>query len=81
MRSGGTHDGEASGFRLSALLKLKNTRTVDNKSSLLHYLVEYISNDPSLRPSLMFAADLKHVCEASKGVLLLFGVWCFGVDR
>jgi hypothetical protein len=63
--NGGTHDGEASGFRLSALGKLRGTRTVDNKSTLLHVLVEYIEKE--LPAALHFADQLGHVHHAAKG--------------
>ncbi len=34
--------GNAQGFKLSSLLKLQDTKTSDNKSTLLHHIVEYL---------------------------------------
>ena len=36
--NGGTNKGAAWGFKLDTLSKLSGTKTVDNKSTLLHYI-------------------------------------------
>lgn len=40
--NGGTTKGEAYGFRLQTLTKLKQTKTMDNKHNLMHFLVTTI---------------------------------------
>jgi len=40
--NGGTRTGDASGFRLTCLEKLKSIKSVDGKTTLLHYLVYHL---------------------------------------
>ena len=55
--------GEASGFKLESLTHLVDTKTSDNKSTLLHWLVGYLnSNNPSI---LAIASELGGVAAAS----------------
>ncbi len=42
----GTNKGEAYGFKLQYLTKLANTKTIDNKSNLLNYLLSLVDKDP-----------------------------------
>jgi hypothetical protein len=64
--NGGTRRGEAFGFKLTSLSKLTDTKTADNKRTLLHYIVDIVENQaPHL---LNFADELVHVTAASKGI-------------
>jgi len=59
--NGGTPKGAADGFKFNTLLKLGDTRTIDNKASLLHYLIR-ISKDKFPSDNLdAFSEDLKSV--------------------
>lgn len=40
--NGGTSKGKAAGFKLQSLRKLRDTKTTNNKSTLLHYLIQHI---------------------------------------
>jgi cytokinesis protein len=42
--NGSSHQGGAYGFKLATLGKLKSTKTVDNKSNLLAYIVQYVTD-------------------------------------
>lgn len=61
-------NGQASyGFKLIFLTQLRNTKTSDNKSTLLHYIAEVISERS---PDLLRLRDELHCCaDASKVVL------------
>ncbi|CAN6477401.1 unnamed protein product [Victoria cruziana] len=60
----GTARGSAIGFRLDSLLKLADTRAVNNKMTLMHYLCKVLANkSPEL---LNFHKDLVSLEEASK---------------
>lgn len=60
----GSKNGQAFGFEISFLPKLTSTKDVENKLTLLHYLVETIENKfPEL---LTFSEDLDHVDKAAR---------------
>jgi len=68
--NGGTARGQAYGFKLEALKKLRDTKTADNQSTLLHYLVQLVdSKNPEVSN---FPKDLKHVVAAARGKPILF---------
>lgn len=60
----GSRNGQAFGFEISFLPKLTSTKDVDNKTTLLHFLVETIEKKfPDL---LNFHEQLEHVDRASR---------------
>lgn len=60
----GSKNGQAFGFEISFLTKLTNTKDLDNKQTLLHYMVETIeSKFPEL---LNFGEELPHVERAAR---------------
>lgn len=60
----GSKNGQAFGFEISFLTKLTNTKDLDNKQTLLHYMVETIENKfPEL---LNFGEELPHVERAAR---------------
>ena len=57
-------NGPAVGFEMSFLTKLTGTKDVENKTTLLHYLVEIIERKfPEL---LSFCEELEHIDKASR---------------
>ncbi|XP_017764654.1 PREDICTED: protein diaphanous isoform X3 [Eufriesea mexicana] len=63
MNSGSKH-GQAFGFEISFLTKLTSTKDVDNKQTLMHYLVDTIERQ--FPECLNFAEELAHVDRASR---------------
>jgi hypothetical protein len=62
--NGATSKGVIHGFKISALSKLKDTRSTDNKTTLLNYIVDFIGTD---YPDLVnFREELISVEAASK---------------
>lgn len=60
----GSKNGQAFGFEISFLTKLTNTKDLENKQTLLHYMVETIeSKFPEL---LNFGEELPHVEKAAR---------------
>lgn len=60
----GSINSQAFGFELSSLIKLKDTKDIDNKQTLLHYIVETIEKKfPEL---LSFGEELPHLEEATR---------------
>lgn len=60
----GSKNGQAFGFEISFLTKLTNTKDLDNKQTLLHYMVETIeSKFPEM---LNFGEELPHVERAAR---------------
>lgn len=60
----GSKNGQAFGFEISFLTKLTNTKDLDNKQTLLHYMVETIEGKfPEL---LNFGEELPHVERAAR---------------
>lgn len=60
----GSRNGQAFGFEISFLTKLTSTKDVENKTTLLHYLVETIERkSPEL---LTFEDELRHVDRAAR---------------
>lgn len=60
----GSRNGQAFGFEISFLPKLTSTKDVENKTTLLHYLVETIERKfPDL---LTFEDELRHVDRAAR---------------
>lgn len=65
--NGATARGDAPGFKLESLLKIEDTKTSDNKQTLLYYLVRKIrEQDAQL---LQWADDLKNVYGAARVAL------------
>jgi hypothetical protein len=61
----GTNRGNALGFRLSSVLKLSETRaTSDRRTTLLHYLVKFVSR--RMPDAAQFTKDLSAVAAASR---------------
>lgn len=58
--NGGATKGLTYGFKLTALSKMVDTKTIDNKSSLMHYLVRLLKDkfksevNPIVKSSLQF---------------------------
>ncbi|XP_036320526.1 protein diaphanous isoform X2 [Rhagoletis pomonella] len=60
----GSRSEAAFGFEMSYLAKLSNTKDIDNKHTLLHYLVKLLETDfPDI---LDFYTDLTHIDKASR---------------
>ncbi|XP_058404259.1 protein diaphanous homolog 3 isoform X2 [Diceros bicornis minor] len=60
----GSRNAQTFGFNLSSLCKLKDTKSADQKTTLLHFLVEVCEEKyPDI---LNFVADLEHLDKASK---------------
>jgi len=61
----GTNRGNALGFRLSSVLKLSETRaTLDRRTTLLHYLVKFVSR--RMPDAALFTSDLSAVAAAAR---------------
>eukprot|EP00475_Leptophrys_vorax_P031154 TRINITY_DN47114_c0_g1_i1.p1 TRINITY_DN47114_c0_g1~~TRINITY_DN47114_c0_g1_i1.p1 ORF type:complete len:1003 (-),score=309.79 TRINITY_DN47114_c0_g1_i1:101-3109(-) len=62
--NGGTKTGQAFGFKLATLKQLNGTKTLDNKSNLLEYIIIFCERkNPSIR---QFVDDFKDVPDAMK---------------
>jgi hypothetical protein len=62
--NGGTKTGQAFGFKLATLKQLNGTKTLDNKSNLLEYIIMFCEQkNPSIR---QFVDDFKDVPDAMK---------------
>ncbi|XP_038597190.1 protein diaphanous homolog 3 isoform X2 [Tachyglossus aculeatus] len=60
----GSRNAQTFGFNLSSLCKLKDTKSTDQKTTLLHFLVEVCEKEyPDI---LSFVDDLEHLDKASK---------------
>jgi hypothetical protein len=64
--NGGTQRGQAYGFKLEVLKKLRDTKSADNQTTLLHYLVQLI--DAKEPDAAMFPKEIKHVVAAARGI-------------
>lgn len=62
----GTPNGRAIGFEISFLPKIINTKTVDNKSSLLRFIASIM--EEKYPESVRFYEDILHLDKASKGL-------------
>ncbi|KAH0953784.1 hypothetical protein HN011_009923, partial [Eciton burchellii] len=60
----GSKNGQAFGFEISFLTKLTSTKDIDNKQTLMHYLVDTIERN--FPECLNFAEELAHVDRASR---------------
>nr|XP_034173007.1 protein diaphanous isoform X3 [Osmia lignaria] len=60
----GSKNGQAFGFEISFLTKLTSTKDVDNKQTLMHYLVDTIER--KFPECLSFSEELAHVDRASR---------------
>lgn len=60
----GSKNGQAYGFEIGFLTKLTNTKDHENKSTLLHYLVDTI--EKKFPEALTFHEDLSHVAKAAR---------------
>lgn len=67
--NGGTARGAAFGFKLNALLKLSDTKTTDNKSSLLHYLIKIMTTKYAKLDLVSFTDEITTVEEAKRGTV------------
>lgn len=56
----------ARGFRLSSLPKLMDTRSFDNKTTLLHFLVAHLESNPELSTLLEVRRELANLQPASR---------------
>jgi len=62
--NGGTNRGNATGFKLSSLTKITDTKSTDNKSTLMNYLTKVAQEKfPEI---LTFSKELTHIEAASK---------------
>jgi hypothetical protein len=59
--------GMALGFRLSTLLKLVDTKTLDNKSSLLHYLINTLREKYKDEDVASFTTEIQSIKGAKAG--------------
>lgn len=60
----GSKNGQAFGFEISFLTKLTSTKDIENKQTLLHYLVDTIER--KFPDCLNFVKELEHVDRASR---------------
>ncbi|XP_076246123.1 diaphanous related formin 1 isoform X2 [Calliopsis andreniformis] len=60
----GSRNGQAFGFEISFLTKLTSTKDIDNKQTLMHYLVDTIEH--KFPECLSFPEELAHVDRASR---------------
>ncbi|XP_065534230.1 protein diaphanous homolog 3 isoform X1 [Lathamus discolor] len=60
----GSRNAQTFGYNLSSLCKLKDTKSVDQKTTLLHFLVEVC--EESYQDVLNFVEDFQHLDKASK---------------
>uniref|UniRef100_A0A672MMV1 Protein diaphanous homolog 3-like n=1 Tax=Sinocyclocheilus grahami TaxID=75366 RepID=A0A672MMV1_SINGR len=60
----GSRNAQSFGFNLSSLCKLKDTKSADQKSTLLHFLAEIC--EEKFPEVLKFVEDLQHVNQASR---------------
>ncbi|XP_076391852.1 diaphanous related formin 1 isoform X2 [Megachile rotundata] len=60
----GSKNGQAFGFEISFLTKLTSTKDIDNKQTLMHYLVDTIER--KFPECLSFSEELSHVDRASR---------------
>jgi hypothetical protein len=68
--NGGTKSGMAYGFKLSALKQMTGTKTIDNKSNFLEYVIGFCeSKYPNIR---QFIDDFKHIPDAVKSMIDLY---------
>jgi len=67
--NGGSNRGAAFGFKLNTLVKLIDTKTVDNKSSLMHYLVKVLKDKYRDIDLISFSDELKNVVAAKRVAL------------
>ncbi|KAI4890828.1 hypothetical protein NFI96_013657 [Prochilodus magdalenae] len=65
----GSRNAQSFGFDLSSLCKLKDTKSADQKSTLLHFLAEVC--EEKFPDVLRFADDLQHVDRASRAAMTL----------
>jgi hypothetical protein len=68
--NGGTNKGAALGFKLAVLPKLGDTKTTDNKQSLLHYLVKVLQKKFQDLDVLNVGDELKNVPLAKAGMAI-----------
>jgi len=62
--NGNTFNGRAYGIKLDVLLKLGDTKTVDNKKTLLHFILSFIEKS---NPDVIdWMTELEHIILASK---------------
>uniref|UniRef100_A0A8C0II82 Diaphanous related formin 3 n=1 Tax=Bubo bubo TaxID=30461 RepID=A0A8C0II82_BUBBB len=64
----GSRNAQTFGYNLSSLCKLKDTKSADQKTTLLHFLVEVC--EESYQDVLNFVEDFQHLDKASKGFAL-----------
>jgi len=64
--NGGTPRGGVNGFKIDGLLKLATVKSVDNKASLMNFLVAWFNEREEERYVMDIKDELDHVDEASK---------------
>jgi len=67
--NGGTAKGGAYGFRLDSLNKLSNTKTSDNKSTLLHYLARVLASASTSNETpvtMLLSKEMPHIEAAAR---------------
>lgn len=62
----GSKNGQAFAFEISFLPKLSATKDVENKKTMLHYLVDIIEKKKKFSDMLHFSDELPHIDRASK---------------
>lgn len=67
----GSHNARAIGFEISFLPKLVSTKTIDNKSTLLHFISAKM--EEKYPDSMKFYEDLLHLDKAAKGLCFWVG--------
>lgn len=65
--NGGNQKGNAFGFKLGTLLKLVETKSLDNKISLLHYLIQIFNEKYSTEDLINFRDEISSVLNTKGG--------------
>ncbi|KAF7244937.1 hypothetical protein EYD10_08893 [Varanus komodoensis] len=68
----GSRNAQSLGFNISFLCKIRDTKSSDQKTTLLHFLAEIC--EENYRDILKFPDELEHVENASKGLCALTGL-------
>ncbi|RMC07050.1 hypothetical protein DUI87_16503 [Hirundo rustica rustica] len=66
----GSRNAQTFGYNLSSLCKLKDTKSADQKTTLLHFLVEVC--EESYQDVLNFVEDFQHLDKASKALTAVY---------
>ena len=71
--NGGSFRGAAYGFKLDALNKLRDTKSADGDTTLLHYLVKLVNK--KYPEAVHWGRDLKHVPIAARGPIIHINIF------